>query len=497
MMFYNEDWMHFFWTRFNAGVDVDEGVLREYIYTFKNTQITDFAMNVNGTVSSAPSRVLETFTDKYVARDENGRPVDYTNTFAKKAYEIFEQKNIDMYAVWIDALREIGINPWISIRMNDCHGSMESFYVRKSSSVDKGAGYYVSSYRDAVGYFDKCFDYSFVEVRRTLLRYIEEMLDRYDVCGIELDMMREMLFFRAGFEERGRKTMSGLIEDIFVLLNKYGGIYGHPIKLSLILPPHPSDCYDRGIDILSIADKIDYITVISRWETTDTDMPIELWKQLLRGTNIKLGAGQQLLFEPYSRGFRTISSVKMAFGQAIANLSRGSDFVYLYNYMDMGKYEGEIGNWMYDGCIRGKDALSFIFNNIGERGSLLKQSRSHVIAYCDFSAIPKNVHSVLPLRFDGKASYYEMLRFSVGEVPPDKKARLILGINRDDIKAEDFKVYVNSAGCEYIGIVPVNGNIYKNKCYAFNISENFFNIMIAELKISKPCAVEYAEIEIY
>ncbi len=36
-------------------------------------------MNINGTVSTAPSEVLETFADKFLATEENGIKVDYTD----------------------------------------------------------------------------------------------------------------------------------------------------------------------------------------------------------------------------------------------------------------------------------------------------------------------------------------------------------------------------------------------------------------------------------
>lgn len=61
--------------------------------------------------------------------------VNYKNTFAKKAYEIFHEKNLDMYKIWISALRQVGIKPWISIRVNDCHGNFMETDLRKSKYV--------------------------------------------------------------------------------------------------------------------------------------------------------------------------------------------------------------------------------------------------------------------------------------------------------------------------------------------------------------------------
>lgn len=115
MLFYNEDWIHFVWTRYEAGIEVTEKTLKDYVYSLKDTQITDFAMNINGTVSTADSKIFETFADKYLATEENGIPVNYKNTFAREVYKIIHEKKLDMYQVWIDALKEVGINPWISV----------------------------------------------------------------------------------------------------------------------------------------------------------------------------------------------------------------------------------------------------------------------------------------------------------------------------------------------------------------------------------------------
>ena len=82
---FNEDWIHFLWTRFENNIDVTEDVLREFIYQYKDTQVTDFAINMNGTVSSYPSKTRESFCDKFLAREENGVAVNYSNTYAKKA----------------------------------------------------------------------------------------------------------------------------------------------------------------------------------------------------------------------------------------------------------------------------------------------------------------------------------------------------------------------------------------------------------------------------
>ncbi len=492
MLFYNEDWIHFIQTRYRGGIPASKEALREYIYSLKGTQITDFVMNVNGTVSTAPSDIFETFADRYLLKEENGDKVDYSDSFAKYAYELREN-GIDMYREWITVLNEIGINPWLSIRMNDCHGSQLSHDLRKSKDVEEMADMHLAHYRERECYFDKCLDYSRPEVRQRMLGYIEEMLSRYDVFGLELDMMRNMHYFCYGFEKQGEKIMSEFINSVHDLLCKYGEKYGHKIKLSLLMPPPPETAMEMGVNIFDITDNIDYIILIGRWQTTNTNMPIELWKQLLKGTNIQLGGGQQLFCRPSLNYKPVISSVKAAFGQAMANLSRGCDFVYLYNYMDEGALEGLGQELIYKDSIRNDENRPLIFNNIGKKETLIKQNRSHVVTFCDSELYRKN-SAILPLEYN-ENSIYIPIKIATGEIPESAEVKLLLGIDRE-INPDNIKIYANSTGCAYVGKEQLDSCICELPCYTFSVKKNLFETIIAEVKICEECLLEYVQIDI-
>ena len=492
MLFYNEDWVHFIMTRYNSGIEVTEQILKDYIYSLKGTQITDFAMNVNGTISTAPSEVFETFADKYLATEENGVEVDFKNTYAQVAYNLICEKKIDMYKIWIDALKEIGINPWISIRINDCHGNCEKTEIRKSSFVEANPDLHLAAYRNGTGYFDKCLDYSNEKVINRMLKYIEEMLNRYDVYGLELDMMRDFVLTKPGFEQDINKFLS----DVINVKKKFEDKYNHKIKLMLLLPSSPNLCLEKGVNPIDYADEIDNVVIIARWQTTDTDMPIELWKQLLRGTDINLGCGQQIFTRPYFAHKPAITSVKMAFGQAMANLSRGCDFVYLYNYMDMVEYETGLETFSYGESIRNDENRHFLLGNIGKTETLIKQERSHVVTYADFTNCSLTASSVLPLEFTGKTGF-KTVKIPVGKIPKNAKVKLILGVKSEEkLTASDFEIYANSAACAYLETTRINEMIYENDCYVFDISKNLADIIYAEIRTKKAALVEYVMIDV-
>ena len=185
---FNEDWIHFFWTRYENNMDVTEKTLRDFIYQYKDTAITDFSMNVNGTVSSFPSNVLESFTDKYKHEEENGYRVDYKRSFAKAAYDIFIAKGLDMYRVWIDALHEIGRKAWISFRMNDCHANLENFNVRKNSDIEKHRAFWRQYYREP-DYFGKCLNYADEHVRALVYSYLDDCPNYWERLNCRLPIV--------------------------------------------------------------------------------------------------------------------------------------------------------------------------------------------------------------------------------------------------------------------------------------------------------------------
>ena len=291
--------------------------------------------------------------------------------------------------------------------------------------------------------------------------------------------------------------MRAFMQDVLTVIEKYEKKYGHRIKRSLVLPPAPNLIIERGINIFDFLEAFDYIIIIPRWETFDSDMPIELWKQLLRGTNVRLGCGQQLLYKPY-RGYKpVISTVKMAFGQAAANLSRGGDFVYLYNYMDFAEYEGYIGAVQYDECVRNDANRPLLFNNIGNMETLMRQKRSHMVTYCDFCRYDSSVCSVLPVIYTDGCTSFRQIKIPVGKLPKNAKIRLILGIASDEnVQPCDITVYVNAAACELEEITKIDEHIYENNCYVYTVGGEKYGIMYAEVNIRKKCRLEYVEIEV-
>jgi hypothetical protein len=505
---FNEDWAHFFTTRHAAGIDVGEKELREFILQYKGTDVTDFAMNVNAKVASFPSKVLENYGDKYLKKTENGVPVDFSDTWAKTYYDIFVKKNLDMYRIWIDILREIGIKPWLSVRTNDIHDTFaQKPNLRRSEYVLDHPHFFRVRHRNEgyYDYYDGCLDFEIGEVRNQMLAFIREVLDRYDADGLELDFTREIYCFQIGHEERGARIMAEFMRSVKAAVTEAEGKRGHKILIHVLAYADPLTNLNAGTDVIGWAKEgfIDSVAALPRWDTTDTDIPVAHWKQILPG-GVKIGGGLQVLVKPYPGynfggydlwGFKDIwTTDEVAYGQMAAILSGGADFVYLYNFMDNPEHSDS-----REHSIQNMKTLGEILRS-GTLEKLRRKKRRHPVTYKDTALYWQvrrwqDANAVLPKKLN---PHCQFLRLNTGEIPADKKAYLVLGLKSETaIRAEDLIVYANSVPC---GIDAAAHGFDKTLCslpsVAFEIpgEANLGNYIVAEVAANGDCELHYAEV---
>ncbi len=463
MLFFNEDWTHYLWSRYEKKMPVNEETMREFIDQYQGTQITDFCMNVNGTVSTSASEVLETYAAKYLSKEENGIPVDYSDTYAKTAHEL-QQAGIDQYAVWTDELRKIGIRPWLSFRMNDCHGDYLPAEIRKSAYVDAHPEQWRVRHRETNGYFDKCLDFSLEEVRERMLAYIAEQTERYLPDGVELDFTREMYLVGIGAEYDSFELITGLVQAVRGILDAAEKKAGHEIRLGVLVGANISATFNQGFDIQAWCEKglVDFVTILPRWQTINTNMDIGLWKKLISG-KARLGAGLQLLVNPTGLKEGMMALGDHDFGQSVANLSLGADYIYLYNHFDINT--SDVYEMIVEGSVRHPECMKNILHNIATIETAMRFKRRHILTYDDYNAPWENQNARLPLRVNQD---FRAIRIAVGRLNEDAKVEFVAGFE-EAIEVDRLTVYVNSRqavfareggrydgkGCSYTFSVPV------------------------------------------
>ena len=391
-LYCNIDDSTFFWNR-----DIPDGkagaLIDQYIDVMAGSGTTVLVCCVNARRTNYRSKVWDAYWDGF---DPNGPddqpflapvPRDAVASYRKwvsNTQKVFAQ-GVDYPARMLARCRHDGLSPWISVRMNDCHLNdilnhpfHGSFWVKNPQFFRKNCS----------GYFAHCLDYAHPEVRAYFQALLQEVLDRYDMDGLELDFMREAYCFSGGQEAAGKPILTAWMRKIHALVQDAATKRGHPIHLGVRVPSHPETALGLGFDAITWAREglIDMLVVTPRWATLEFDMPLERWRSLLGPAQVTLAGGLEILYRPCPNGPATPASPELAKGAATAIFSRGADALYLFNYFQDSDPHAQWPVPLYQKTLTTMSSLQ----------TLTRESRTFGITYRDVTAPDEIYHAPLP-----------------------------------------------------------------------------------------------------
>jgi hypothetical protein len=413
-------------------------------------------------------------------------------------------------AVWIDTLREIGIHPWVSIRMNDIHEASAEDSILHSEFFRQNRNKNRVSHREPASYYDYALDYMFPEVRGHYLKIVGEALDRFDIYGIELDFMREIYSIGVGREYEGIAVINEFMRSVHALVEQAQVRLGHAVKVAVRLPDTPEKALRLGFDFFDWveAEIVDCLVITPRWASSDNHMPIDLWKKILKGKNITLAAGQEILLRPYNRrgfvpGYNTYET---AIATACAHHFQGADAVYLFNYMDTANDTGDVmtDDGRENSLCMNREIYHRFLCTAGDYGLAAAAHRRHVVTYSDVDAVGVTSRQQLPIRLSGKrdrATGFSAVRIATGKILPSQKVSAVLGFSGDEYRKEDIRVFVNAKPCPLIAQEAPHAQQYPDmRYYRFEIENDGALVPVAVIEIGLRegrAELHWAEIEIY
>ena len=415
-----------------------EQTLYPFVDQYADTHIRALAFNVFCQYSATPSRIWTDSMALYNRRVENGVNVRYDLYEYKGIYQWYTH-GIDPYDVWFRRCRQQNMEAWLSVRMNDCHGPDElSYFLRSDFFYEaREKGWMIG---DAYGYYRYCLDYAVPEVRRRMLVYIEEQLDRYDVDGLELDFMREIKCFDYLNCPDAVDIMNDFMRDVHKITLTAAQKWGHPIKRSVRLPREIDQCLIYGFDPQSWVREglVEHITVTPRWMSCDNDMPIAQWKKTM--PQAEISAGIETLCLGNDDGL-TNADADVVNGLSAAYISQGADSVYLYNffmnpYRDSNPYDTNVVefNRRTDNVIR----------RCGDGETVFSTPRRYIVMFQDIAPVGCERYKPLPLPLD--AGQRREISLPIGYVPESSRATLILGFSVGT--PEDCRILCNGQVCD-------------------------------------------------
>lgn len=427
----NEDDSHFFISRPAEQMTL-EG-LQAWVDQYAGTKVSHLFLCPNAMKASYRSEVWDAIWDI------DGQTIPEGDDGAQRWVDnarLLHERGLDPYAVWIARCREKGISPWLSMRMNDVHNVDDpKNYIHNHFWVDHPNYWRVPGSSGA--WVDRAFDYGIPEVREHHIKFVRELLERYDPDGLELDWMRFGWHFKPGEEKEGAEVLTAFMREVRDLTKTWSEKRGHPILLGARVPTHPDAAVGLGMDGVRWVKEglVDMLVPSPFWATTDFDIPLELWRERIgpEAEKIVLAPGCEILSRAYPGGVPFENDLASTYGFAAAAHHRGADQIYLFNYMDPEPMKGPPGS----------------YRALLEKGLDLKtvtaSLRRHPVTYRD--TVPPGFPDGVALPVEGKKG--ASFRIYSGPVPKEGRAFFLAGLaSRDDVETATFEVALNGAPCD-------------------------------------------------
>ena len=491
-LFLNLDDTHFSDSRHRAGIKPGEKEVRDYVRQYAGTHVTDLAICTGGRISSFPSKVMDCWLDKYHQTNENGRAVNYKGTLTEVEHWMWEVQKLDPIALWQDEARRCGIRLWLSVRMNDCHDNYLPTSVLHSRQYHAHPEWRRIRHRGPLGYYDRNLDYSLPEVRAHMLAYLEETLTRYFPDGLEIDWMREPYCFTPGQESVA--VMTQFMRDLRARVTAAERHCGHAIPVAVRVPALPEDALELGFDPVAWAEEglAQVIVPSPRWSTTDNDLPIGLWRQLLRKTPVLLAPCIELLVQVAAGHPQVRTDEADVLGAAARFYSEGLDAVYLYNYFDTPDLSRP-----YFTPAKGQTRMAVrpegmrrLLHLLGDREGVLAAERRVVCTWHDLRPEWRPASARLPL--DVKPGCGNFLRIDTGRVAPGRRVLVRLGY----ANTAKPSVSVNGRPARFLRVEPCVPVLTDLPLHVFEATGYAEAAAVVELVSAEPFTLGYADVTI-
>ena len=235
--------------------------------------------------------------------------------------------------VMLDQARKHGLNFLAGFRMNDSHGAPD----QGGMFLHKNPQWKIAEMPQGMAFVPgNRMDFTFAEVRDYLFSVMKEVVDQFDVDGLEL-VFREGLYFPAPQGDRSlarerQPLMTELIQRVRDMLDQAGSSRGRDLLLGVRVPETLEECHNCGLDVPTwIAEALINYVAPQDAMYSDCNAPHQEFSQLTKDTKCELIPG--LL--PYCANLdRTGPPLTLENYRALAHsfARQGADGVSMYNF---------------------------------------------------------------------------------------------------------------------------------------------------------------------
>ena len=338
---YNQDCGNFYgWhLKHHPNEPMTRQTLAEYFDPSLASCVTHYFINPNGMTASFESDAFECDWKLHgkIECAMSSRYRTHDKIMALKR-QLADDK-LDPFAFFMERARERGVSPWISMRMNDVHNvhdpsfcSLSTFWL-KHPEFRREPG---ATVRNGGQWTCWALDYSHPEVRAYSLAFVKELLERYDVDGIECDWMRFPEHLPPGRARECSPCLDEFMRDVRREANLAAKRRGHPILVGARVDSDPRAALARGTDPFQWAREgsVDWVVPCNFFATVDFELPYAEWRsrmdEISPQVRIVPGADSGLLV-PGKGWNRRLLTRDEYYGWADRLQKQGANGFYLFN----------------------------------------------------------------------------------------------------------------------------------------------------------------------
>jgi len=159
------------------------------------------------------------------------------------------RQGIDYLPRLIELTHERGLTFVGSFRMNDSHHKSRPHGILASTFWHEHQDWRLWEVTYGRTYYNACLDYSYPEVRQVRLDCIEEVMERYDLDGIELDWCRNPFAFQPSEAWEKRHILTDFTHEIRAIIDQAAERRGRQAGLIIRVPLQDWRREHGGIDI--------------------------------------------------------------------------------------------------------------------------------------------------------------------------------------------------------------------------------------------------------
>jgi len=346
---------------------------------------------------------------------------------------------IDPVAIVMNRARHQGMESMLSYRMNELHDVDKPASPLLSPFWKAHPEYRVGGYE---GWGKEALNYAVPEVREYVFAILEEIVDRYDLDGLELDFMRFPYYFPFRKDSMGayERTMTDFVERVRKMTDSIGNERGRSILLSARIPTSLQGCTHLGLDpaTWSRGGLIDFLT-LSPFLSTETDIPVGEFRAACSGVPIYTCL-------EFTIGARQMTREEKRAAAALL-YAAGSDGMYLFNY--------------FVAWDAGLEADIEVLAELAEPDSLIDKDKVYTIAVPRYPVPGVSLPGQVPLNMKQGEERSVVVQTHEPKRPESVTIRIECA---DTVSAGDIQLRLNESGLQR-GTTPDNPQIFPAKIW--------------------------------